>query len=61
MLTTYHNYKGYLFYISSAMEQSYRVSFPDLPEVKASGQTLVEAFKNACLILDEQAKRVDVH
>ena len=60
MLTTYHNYKGHMFYISSTIGAAYKVSFPDDPEMMAYGRTLIEAFRNACVTVDNHMKMVEV-
>jgi predicted RNase H-like HicB family nuclease len=53
MITTNHEYRGYVFRIEYApQDPAYTVSFADLPQVITSGQTLPVAFANACEALD---------
>ncbi len=53
MITTNHEYRGYIFTIEyQAREPGYLVVFPDLPDIITSGPTLSEAFANACEALD---------
>ena len=53
MTVTTHAYRDYVFTIrDEPKEPAYTVHFPDLPEVITSGETLAEAFKNACEALD---------
>jgi predicted RNase H-like HicB family nuclease len=53
MNATYHDYRGYVFSITyEAKEPVYVVSFPDFTEIITSGDTLSEAFANACEALD---------
>ncbi|MCG6939761.1 MAG: type II toxin-antitoxin system HicB family antitoxin [Thiohalocapsa sp.] len=53
MLTTSHVYRDYVFSISyQAREPAYIVDFPDIPEIVTSGDTLPDAFANACEALD---------
>ena len=53
MITTHHEYRGYVFSIDyQADEPAYLVNFPDLKEIITSGATLGEAFGNACEALD---------
>ena len=53
MKPTYHTYRGYVFTITfEARVPAYSVDFPDIPAVITSGETLGEAFVNACEALD---------
>lgn len=53
MMTTQHLYRGYLFTIDYlADDPAYSVDFPDIPQIITSGQSLTEAFANACEALD---------
>ena len=53
MMTTTHEYRGFVFTIDyQAEEPAYTVHFPDLPDIITSGDTLAEAFTNACEALD---------
>jgi predicted RNase H-like HicB family nuclease len=53
MITTYHDYRGYVFRIDYApREPVYSVTFVDFPQIITSGDTLAEAFANACEALD---------
>lgn len=53
MNTTHHEYRGYVFSIDyEAKEPVYTVSFADFSEIITSGDTLSEAFANACEALD---------
>ena len=53
MNATHHEYRGYVFKIEyQAQEPVYTVAFADFPEVITSGDTLAEAFANACEALD---------
>ena len=53
MITTRHEYRGYVFKIEyEAREPAYSVAFADLREIITSGNTLAEAFANACEALD---------
>ncbi len=53
MLTTTHEYRGYIFTVKyQPQEPAYSVDFPDIPEIITSGATLAEAFANACEALD---------
>ena len=55
MITTRHEYRGYLFTIDyTAEEPAYSVEFADFPAIITSGSTLAEAFANACEALDLQ-------
>ncbi|MBI3464949.1 MAG: type II toxin-antitoxin system HicB family antitoxin [Planctomycetes bacterium] len=52
-MSTTHVYRGYVFTISYQPEEpAYSVQFADIPEVITSGDTLAEAFANACEALD---------
>jgi predicted RNase H-like HicB family nuclease len=52
-MTTSHEYRGYTFTIANeSNEPAYTVDFPDVPEIITSGDTLAEAFANACEALD---------
>lgn len=52
MITT-HDYRGYVFTIAYAPDDpAYVVDFSDIPEIISSGETLPEAFNNACEALD---------
>jgi predicted RNase H-like HicB family nuclease len=53
MITTHHEYRGYVFTISyEPREPMYSVDFADFKEIVTSGDTLNEAFANACEALD---------
>ncbi len=53
MTTTHHEYRNFVFSIDyQAGEPTYTVTFPDLPEIITSGDTLASAFANACEALD---------
>lgn len=53
MITTHHQYRGYVFKIDyQAEEPAFVVGFPDFPEIITSGSTLADSFKNACEALD---------
>ena len=53
MMTTRHVYRDYVFNIEyQAQEPAYSVSFPDIPEIITSGDTLPQAFAHACEALD---------
>ena len=52
-MTTHHEYRGYVFTITyQAQDPAYTVDFPDFPDIITSGDTLAEAFANACEALD---------
>ena len=52
-MTTSHEYRGYIFSITYQPEEpAYTVDFPDLPDIITSGDTLAQAFANACEALD---------
>ena len=53
MITTNHEYRDYVFKIDyEPLEPAYPVAFADFPEIITSGDTLAEAFANACEALD---------
>lgn len=53
MMTTTHEYRNYVFRIVYCPEEpAYTVEFFDIPEIVTSGDTLSEAFVNACEALD---------
>ena len=53
MITTTHTYRNYIFnIIYQPTVPAYSVDFPDIPEIITSGDTLSEAFANACEALD---------
>ena len=52
-MTTHHEYRYYVFTIGyKAQEPAFTVAYPDFPEIITSGDTLSEAFANACEALD---------
>jgi predicted RNase H-like HicB family nuclease len=52
-MTSSHEYRGYVFSITyQPKEPAYTVDFPDLPEIITSGDSLTQAFANACEALD---------
>ncbi len=52
-MNTIHEYRGYVFAITyEAREPAYTVDFPDIPDIITSGESLSEAFSNACEALD---------
>lgn len=52
-MKTTHEYRGYIFTVTyQAQEPAYVVDFPDIPDIITSGDTLAEAFANACEALD---------
>ncbi len=52
-MTTHHDYRGYVFTIAYHGRQPvYTVDYPDFPDIITSGDTLPEAFANACEALD---------
>ncbi|MGO8750045.1 MAG: type II toxin-antitoxin system HicB family antitoxin [Thermoguttaceae bacterium] len=52
-MTTSHEYRGYIFSITyQPKEPPYTVNFLDMPDIITSGDTLPEAFANACEALD---------
>ena len=53
MIMTTHAYRGYIFSVVYKPDTpAYLVDFPDLPDIITSGETLAEAFANACEALD---------
>ena len=53
MLTTHHDYRGFVFSIVyEPSDPAYSVEFPDIPDIITSGVSLPEAFANACEALD---------
>ena len=53
MIETTHTYRGYVFTIRyEPQDPAYTVEFPDIGEIITSGDTLAEAFNNACEALD---------
>ncbi|HEX5470917.1 MAG TPA: type II toxin-antitoxin system HicB family antitoxin [Lacipirellulaceae bacterium] len=53
MITTHHEYRGYVFAIEyRPREPMYAVEFVDFPDIITSGDTLAVAFANACEALD---------
>ena len=53
MITTHHEYRGYVFTIDyQPQDPIFVVAFADFPEIITSGDTLAEAFANACEALD---------
>ena len=53
MLTTHHSYRDYIFVIAyQADNPAYTVDFLDIPDIITSGDTLQQAFANACEALD---------
>ena len=53
MITTHHEYRGYVFQIDYKPQTPiYTVDFADFPEIVTSGETLANAFENACEALD---------
>jgi predicted RNase H-like HicB family nuclease len=52
-MMTSHVYRDYVFSIHyQACDPAYSVSFSDIPEIITSGDTLPQAFANACEALD---------
>lgn len=52
-MTSHHEYRGYVFTITyQARHPAYTVDFSDFPDIITSGDTLAEAFANACEALD---------
>ena len=52
-MTTSHDYRDFVFTITyQPQEPAYSVDFPDIPDIITSGETLAEAFANACEALD---------
>ena len=53
MISTHHEYRGFVFSIEyEAQEPAYVVEFPDFPNIITSGDSLSDAFRNACEALD---------
>lgn len=53
MIETMHEYRGYAFSIRYEPAQpAYSVQFADIAEIITSGDSLAEAFANACEALD---------
>lgn len=53
MTPTRHEYRGYVFSILyQPQDPAYSVDFPDFPNIITSGDTLAQAFSNACEALD---------
>ncbi len=53
MKKTLHDYLGYVFTISyRPTEPIFSVDFADFPEIITSGDSLAEAFSNACEAID---------
>ena len=53
MMTSTHEYRGYIFTITYVpKDPAYTVDFSDVPDIISSGDTLSEAFSNACEALD---------
>ncbi len=53
MTTSHHEYRGYVFTIGYQPKAPiYSVEFADFPEIITSGNSLGEAFGNACEALD---------
>ena len=52
-MKTTHEYRGYVFTVTyEAKDPAYIVDFSDIPDIITSGQSLSEAFSNACEALD---------
>jgi len=52
-MKTTNDYRGYVFSIEYIPDDmTYIVDYPDIPEIITSGNTLDEAFHNACEALD---------
>jgi predicted RNase H-like HicB family nuclease len=52
-MTTIHCYRDYVFQIDYRPKQpAFVVDFPDIAEIITSGDTLADAFANACEALD---------
>jgi predicted RNase H-like HicB family nuclease len=52
-MTTSHEYRGYVFSITyEPKEPAYSVDYPDVPDIITSGDSLAQAFANACEALD---------
>ena len=53
MISSHHEYRGFVFSIEyEAQDPAYVVEFPDFPNVITSGDSLADAFRNACEALD---------
>ena len=53
MITTHHEYRGYVFAIQYQPKQPvYVVDYVDFADIVTSGDTLTAAFANACEALD---------
>jgi len=53
MMTTIHEYRHYVFRIHYQPDKpAFTVEFSDIPEIITSGDSLNEAFANACEALD---------
>lgn len=52
-MKTTHEYRDYVFTVTyEPKDPAYVVEFSDIPDIITSGQTLSEAFRNACDALD---------
>ena len=52
-MITHHEYRDYVFTIAyHPQDPAYLVDFPDIPDIITSGETLGQAFTNACEALD---------
>ena len=52
-MKTMQEYRGYVFTVTyEAKDPAYVVDFSDIPDIITSGDTLGEAFTNACEALD---------
>ena len=52
-MKTTHEYRDYVFTVTyEPKDPAYVVEFSDIPDILTSGQTLSEAFRNACDALD---------
>jgi predicted RNase H-like HicB family nuclease len=52
-MKTTHEYRGFVFTVTyEAKDPVYSVDFNDLPEIITSGDSLPDAFQNACEALD---------
>ena len=53
MIKTIHQYRGYVFTIAKQpAKEGWKVRFSDIPTIITSGETLANAFTNACEALD---------
>lgn len=63
-MTTSHEYRGYVFSITyEPREPAYSVDYPDVPDIITSGDSLAQAFANACEALDlhlESLQKLDL-